>query len=195
MKIPAVVLTSALVVASATLLVASGHIGIYGIVERVVFEPNEQTPQRLQVWGAFAFVDGGTSGAVAISEAEKGFLYFKLPHVGTNSVVDAPLVETVKREWADLKAVAGTGQAVGFGSWQYVGRFSALRPAVAGDGPPYVLENGLQMHSQTDLRVRPATESFPAKPSAYQTDSGVIKLSAEGSRGAIVQRLRDALKK
>jgi len=34
-------------------LFASGRIGFYGIVEKVVFEPNETAPERIQIWGAF----------------------------------------------------------------------------------------------------------------------------------------------
>ena len=50
------ILATALVFAAP--LKASGPLGIYGIVEKVVFEPNEQAPERIQLWGAFAYVDG-----------------------------------------------------------------------------------------------------------------------------------------
>ena len=33
---------------------ASDPTGIYGFVDRVVFEPNDTTPERVQVWGGFA---------------------------------------------------------------------------------------------------------------------------------------------
>jgi len=55
---------------------ASGPIGIYGVVERVVFEPSEQSPQRVRVFGAFALVDGGVNNPVGTSTPRRGFLYF-----------------------------------------------------------------------------------------------------------------------
>lgn len=84
---------------------ASDPNGIYAFVDRVVFEPSEATPERIQVWGGFAL-------AKAINrddyhDAERGCLYFKLR---------AGEEEICRKEWADLKAIAGTGQIVAFGS-------------------------------------------------------------------------------
>jgi len=33
---------------------ASGPAGCYAIVEKVVLEPNDKAPERVQVWGVFA---------------------------------------------------------------------------------------------------------------------------------------------
>ena len=44
-------------------LIASGPVGIYAMVDKVVFEPNDTAPERIQIWGAFALVDGGVSRA------------------------------------------------------------------------------------------------------------------------------------
>ena len=53
-------LSAALAVAAAGVVTsASGPVGIYGIVQRVVFEPSERAPERLQVWGAFAYAELG----------------------------------------------------------------------------------------------------------------------------------------
>ena len=60
-------------------LTASGPLGIYGIVERVVMEPNEKAPERIQVWGAFAYVDGMAGEGLTVSAAKRGYLYFRLP--------------------------------------------------------------------------------------------------------------------
>jgi hypothetical protein len=139
----------------ASYVMASGPIGIYGIVEKVVFEPNEHAPERIQVWGAFAYLDSGPNGAV--SAPKRGYLYFGLP-------ANRPLADIVKKEWADLKAVAGTGQAVGFG-------------------------NGF---STTGLRVRPSSEA-PTVPSNYSLNTGIVKLSETGTNAAIVKSLKDTL--
>ena len=37
---------------------ASDPIGIYALVDKVVLEPNEKNPERIQIHGAFAFAEG-----------------------------------------------------------------------------------------------------------------------------------------
>src|SRR5262245_872070 len=84
---------------------ASDPIGIYAVVENVVFEPNESAPERIQVWGAFAISDGKPGDNY--QKPQRGYLYLTLPPGGEPSA---------KKEWADLKRIAGTGQAIGFGA-------------------------------------------------------------------------------
>ena len=146
---------------------ASGPLGLYGIVEKVVVEPNEQAPERVQVWGAFIHVENGPGGVA--SEARRGYLYFKLPY-GVR--VSAAGVDRVRREWADLKSVAGTGQAVGFGDWGW-------RRVPRAD-------------EKTDLSVRPGSIT-PAEPAEYSAGSGLVKLTDGGSHAAIIKQLRNAL--
>jgi hypothetical protein len=77
MRCAAVVPTLAAAIAMLTGVVsASGPLGIYGIVERVVFEPDARAPQRIQVWGAFAYSEVATP---ALSSVQRGYLYFRLP--------------------------------------------------------------------------------------------------------------------
>jgi hypothetical protein len=159
-------------------------------VEKVVFEPTERSPERIQVWGAFAYVDGGANRGLAVSAVKRGYLYFRLPPA---SVANAREVDAVKKEWADLKAVAGTGQAIGFGSWGYIGGFDGLQPQTRSNMPPYILERAPGGGAQTDLRVRPESEA-PKAPAAYQTEMGIVKLSDRGSHADIVKKLKDALK-
>ncbi len=82
---------------------ASDPMGVYCLVEKVVFEPAD-CPDRAQVWGACAVAlpqPGGQFKAPA-----RGYFYYSIP-TGKE--------DTVRAEWADLKAVAGKGEAVGFG--------------------------------------------------------------------------------
>jgi hypothetical protein len=185
MKVVGTVLAIVGILAGAAHLTASGPLGIYGIVEKVVFEPSEAAPERIQVWGAFAYVNGGAAGqGLTVSAATRGYMYFRM---------DPSKADIVKKEWADLKAVAGTGQAIGFGQWFYIGVFPALRPDTRSNTPPYILENSSN-NPQTDLRVRPASEP-PAAPAQYQTNAGIVKLSETGGHAAIVAQLKDALKR
>jgi hypothetical protein len=83
---------------------ASDPVGIYGVIERVVFEPDAAAPQRVQVWGAFALSDGRSGDSYL--PPQRGYLYYTL----------TPGQEDIcRKEWADLASVAGSGQAVGFG--------------------------------------------------------------------------------
>src|SRR5262245_27170102 len=163
---------------------ASGRVGLYGIIEKVVFEPNEQAPQRLQLWGVFAYADGAESNPNGASAASRGYLYFKLPDPPDSTVT------AVKREWMDLKAVAGTGQAIAFGTWAYNGQFDALNPATRTEA---ILEMYPGRRVQTDLRVRLATER-PASPATYQTNVGIVKPAGRGSHAAIVEKLTARLR-
>ena len=180
------------VLLASTSLLASGRIGFYGIVEKVVFEPSETAPERLQVWGAFMYVDGGASRNFAVSAAKRGYLYFKIKslHQGFTSQTQMDLT---RKEWADLKGVAGTGQAVAFGSYGYIGSFGVLEPSGVAAPPSFLYENRPAGGDQADVRVRPATEA-PSNPATYQTETGVVKLNEAGSHAAVVKQLRDALK-
>lgn len=183
---------SVLLIATVT-LPASGPVGIFGIVEKVVFEPSEASPERLQVWGAFAYVDGNERTAIVASPAKRGYLYFKLPAIAANNSTQKE-IDATKIEWADLKAVAGTGQAVGFGKWGYIAGFAALSPDAEPVRPSVILERMPGGGRATDLRVRPGTEP-PAAPATYQPDAGVVKLPETGNHAAIVKDLRAALKR
>ena len=83
---------------------ASDPVGIYALVDKVVFEPNATKPERIQIWGAFAIAEGY---GYTYKNAERGYLYYKLNP-------DKPTA--CRNEWADLKSVAGTGQIVAFAS-------------------------------------------------------------------------------
>lgn len=84
---------------------ASDPIGVYALIDKVVFEPNPTSPQRIQIWGVFALAKEERGDYY--QRAQRGYLYY---------TVDPAKVEVSRREWADLKAVAGTGQSIGFGN-------------------------------------------------------------------------------
>jgi hypothetical protein len=144
---------------------ASASIGIYAIVEKVVFEPGEHDQQRVKIWGAFAVPKPNTSGRY--KPAQRGYLYF-------SSVPERE--GTVKKEWADLRSVAGTGQAIGFA------QYWVPTPNAPGGNPHRVL----------DVTVYKPSDA--AEPAAYPLGMGVMKLGVAGSPPAILGQLRQALK-
>jgi hypothetical protein len=112
---------------------ASDPTGIYAFVDRVVFEPGEGAPERIQVWGGFALAKAENRNDYR--DAERGYMYFKL-RPGDEAVCQA--------EWADLKSVAGTGQIVAFGS-RHEKAQPTLRKADAKAGNPDVYPKGWGM--------------------------------------------------
>jgi hypothetical protein len=94
----------ALVAGAAASAYASDPHGIYAFVDKVVLEPNDKTPERIQIVGGFALAEGRGDN---YADAQRGYMYFKL-RSGEE--------EICRKEWADLKSVAGTGQIVSFGS-------------------------------------------------------------------------------
>ena len=136
---------------------ASDMVGVYAVVEKVTLEPSDTAPQRIQIWGAFALSDQ-KSGSTYLP-AQRGYLYYSCPE-GQES--------TCRKEWSDLKSVAGKTTGIGFGY-----RYGA---------------NG---------RVRTA-ENKPANPDPYPIHMGVVKVDNPADRGSdtihVIDGLRAALK-
>ncbi|HLK64227.1 MAG TPA: hypothetical protein VKU19_12355 [Bryobacteraceae bacterium] len=105
-------------VAGFTAVHASDYVGIYARIDKVVLEPNRETPERIQVWGIFSLAVGPHGGEYA--PPARGYLYLSL----------AGNPQAARAEWKDLQQVAGTGQIVAFGMR---GQQPTLRKA---DDPP-----------------------------------------------------------
>lgn len=95
-----------LALSTATVIAKGGTIGIYAIIDDVVLEPNDNAPERVRIRGVFVVPVPQSSGQY--KAPQRGYLYFRVAP-GMDSVV--------KTEWADLKALAGTGQSVGFAQY------------------------------------------------------------------------------
>jgi len=104
-KVTVTVLIGTVLILSAITLSASDPVGIYAIVDKVIFEPANGAPQRVQIWGVFALADT-TRGGDFYTKPQRGYLYY---------TVVAGREEIARKEWADLKSVAGTGQGIAFG--------------------------------------------------------------------------------
>jgi hypothetical protein len=83
---------------------ASDFTGVYAVVDKVVLEPSDTAPTRIQVWGAFALSDGQRGSNY--KPAEKGYMYFTC-EPGRESIC--------RNEWADIKSVAGKDAGIGWG--------------------------------------------------------------------------------
>jgi hypothetical protein len=110
----------------------SDPIGLYAVVDKVVLEPSDSAPERIQIWGAFALSDAKSGDAY--SAPQTGYLYYRC-QAGQES--------TCRNEWEDLKSVAGKGVGVGFGGrYTAVGRVrqASVKPA---DPDPYPIKMGV----------------------------------------------------
>jgi hypothetical protein len=155
MKISCVLFAVLAIVVFTSILMADGSVGVYAMVQKVVFEPSEAAPKTLQIWGVFVWVDGGLKSPGPINLPQRGYIYFKLPDGAAEAVA-------AKKQWTEIKAIAGSNQIIAFGDWRYSGPFEDLYIPVTG---------GLE-----DVRVRKQAEA-PAKPIAYPIKTGLLKIA------------------
>lgn len=146
------VVLGACVMAAVTLR-ASDFVGVYAVIEKVVLEPSDAAPQRIRIWGAFAMSDRKSGSAYG--PAQRGYLYYACP-AGQEAVC--------RREWEDLKSVAGKNTGVGFG----------------------------ERYSDTG-GIRKADEK-PATPDVYPIARGVVRLSAGHESLPVIDRLKAAVR-
>jgi hypothetical protein len=122
---------------------ASDFVGVYARIDKVVIEPNSDSPERIQVWGVFSLADPGDRQNYL--PPARGYLYFTLDRNP----------QAARTEWNDLKQVAGSGQIVAFGS-----RGQKQRLRKSGEKPespdPYITNMGL-------TKVSGKTEYPPVK--------------------------------
>jgi hypothetical protein len=131
-------------VASATLVNASDWVAVYARVDKVILEPGPDAPATIQVWGVFSLAKPDDRNDYL--PPARGYLFFEV----------ADKKEAARKEWADLRQMAGSGQIVSFGS-----RFDlharlrkAAEPAQHPD--PYAVGIGL-------TRIRGNTEYSPIR--------------------------------
>ena len=131
MKIKCSLLGAALLSAAMfgeTAAVASDPVGVYAYVDKVVLEPSEGKPERIQIWGGFALAEGGGD---TYAKAKAGYMYFSIK----------PGEEEISRkEWNDLKSMAGKDEYVAFGA-RYKPR-GTVRAADAKPATPDVYPTG-----------------------------------------------------
>jgi hypothetical protein len=122
---------------------ASGPIGVYALVDKVAFEPSSDKPDRIRISGVFIAAEETPDNSTVYSAPQRGYLYFRLPK-GDEKLA--------RREWADLKSVAGTRQVVGLGSsWE---------PKVHVTTPNY----------------------SPTSPAEYPMGNGLVKINSDQPR-------------
>jgi hypothetical protein len=181
------ILISLSLLAAVTALASGGQIEVYGIVSKVVLEPNNASPERVQIWGTFTLADNSPTGGGATLTPRRGYLYFDLP---TESNVE----RVAMKEVSDFRAIAGKGEAVAFGRFGYIGAFNddlIKSRADTKSRPPYVLNGGGPGFNGSHAAVLVRPESAPpSDPESYPLNMGLTKLSPTGTLAAIVKQLQ-----
>jgi hypothetical protein len=89
-----------------SLLAKDVTIGIYGIVDQASFEPDDVAPHSIRISGVFVV-------PVPISSGD-----YRPPQRGYLRLQIRPGEEQAcRKDWNELKRIAGTGQVVGFGQY------------------------------------------------------------------------------
>jgi len=109
MKVTVLAIAAALCTVS--IVKASDPVGVYAIVERVVFEPSESAPKTVQVFGAFTAAVQPETRTYKPEEA-----YGPIGHGYLFYTCTPAQAATCAAEWSDLKSVAGKNEVVGFGT-------------------------------------------------------------------------------
>jgi hypothetical protein len=131
---------------------ASDPVGIYAVIDRVVLEPNAESPERVQLWGVFALADRTTR---RYEPAVRGYLYFSLPE---------KKAEAARIEWSDLKKLAGGGDCVAFGG-RHLPKPKVRRASEKPASPdPYPVGSGLTKMRGEETEYEPvkAVRTVPA---------------------------------
>jgi hypothetical protein len=102
-----VILLATLFTLAGTSVRASDPTGVFAKIDKVVLEPNDSSPERIQLWGAFCVADPKDRDSYLAPQ--KGYLYYRLPTEKS---------DVARKEWNDFKAAAGSGDVIGFGSRQ-----------------------------------------------------------------------------
>ena len=89
--------------------------GVYAMIDSAIVEPSAGSPERIQLWGRFALADIVTikDGKIETLQLgffhrpKRGFMYYTVNRLDTAATY---------ADWATLRAAAGTGRLVGWGS-------------------------------------------------------------------------------
>ena len=134
---------------------ASDPVGVYALIEKAEVEPSEGQPERIRLTGVFALsvADRGD----AYTPPARGFLYFSLPKNKQ---------ETARKEWNDLRKMAGAGEGVAFGS-RYLQHMLKLKVRTDADttkdAVPYPLGVGVTKLGKNDPQTK-ALSAVKPKP-------------------------------
>ena len=133
-------LTPLLVLLAPEAVIGKGSgVGIYAVIDQVTFDQDGSAPNTIRISGVFMVPVPMSSGAYL--DPQRGFLYFRLASGDE---------QTIRQEWKQLKAMAGTGRVVGF-TFYWV-----PNPGDPGGNPHHALE--VSVHNNGEVA---SPEDYP----------------------------------
>ncbi len=124
---------------STSLIAKNATIGIYALIDEVTFEPDDSSPNLIRIAGVFVVPVPMSSGQY--KSPQRGYLYFRIP---------SGMQQATRKDWNELKTVAGTGRVVGFG------QYWVPNPNDPQGNPHHSLEVSVQMdHNAASPNVYP----------------------------------------
>jgi hypothetical protein len=151
-------------------LAKHASIGIYGIVDRVTFEGDRTSPNLARISGVFVVPVPMSSGDYRTPQ--RGYLYFQ---------IQPGMEQATRKDWNELKSIAGTGQVVGFAQYW-----------VPNSDDPYG-----NPHHSLEVTVHPDNDS--ASPDRYPLPNlkGIVQHGDKGDPNfdKIAAQLQEALRR
>src|SRR5713226_2740826 len=95
-----------LLLISTSVIAKNATIAIYAVIDAVTFEPDGPLPNFIRISGVFVVPVPISSGQY--KSPQRGYLYFRIP---------PGMEQATRKDWNELKTLAGTGRAVGFGQY------------------------------------------------------------------------------
>jgi hypothetical protein len=143
-----VVVAMLLSLTTASVIAKNATIGIYAVIDAVTFEPDGPSPNFVRISGVFVVPVPISSGQYG--SPQRGYLYFR---------IRPGMEQATRKDWNELKTVAGTRRAVGFAQYWV-------------PNPP-----DPQGNSATSLEVRVHTDGEAASPEVYPLPhpKGIVK--------------------
>ncbi len=150
--------------ACASTVRAGGPPVVLAVLDRVVLEPNETNPTRVQLWGTFALAEGKGKYHTPVS----GCLYYQ-PQPSDEK---EHLKEWTLEEWAELRKLAGKREVVAFGFCHSPEQAGNLRRAISRKDLPDTYPLG-------SVEIVTRAEDWQAiDPEAIK---GLLKVTSSGS--------------
>jgi len=136
--------------ATATAAAKSSSIGIYAVIDEVKFDQDGPSSNLVRISGVFIIPRPMSSGEY--QTPQRGYLYFRISRGAE---------QAARKDWNQLKAVAGTGQVVGFAFYW------VPNPSDPQGNP----------HHSLELKVRSDGVATPPDIYPIPHPSGVVKAS------------------
>jgi hypothetical protein len=162
--------------------VASDPVGVFAVVERVVLEPNEVEPERIQIWGWFELANRTSR---AYDEPRRGCLYYSISDENHDAC---------RKEWNDIAESAASGKCIAFGQrYTELGKVRKFGDAMTSP-LPYPLASGLfELRDDSDYRPVKALTEIPLVVSPADggvTPNGTIEMKIKNIRGERRERAK-----